>query len=1034
MELSKYIAEVNRLFQTGNATEHSYRGLLAAYIQGIVGAKFTVINEPSHIECGAPDYVVLRRADSQPIFYAEAKDVGDSDLDGRRKNMHMEQFSRYKGALERIVFTDYLDFHFYEHGQLRDCVHLGDIRGNRIVAGDAAAAEKFTAILSDWASSHASSITSAKGLASIMASKGRLLRHVMLGIFAKISRSCGELTYDDRNLLQLYESFRSTLISDLTHEQFADMYAQTIVYGLFSARLNDSTPEDFSRAEAVTLIPKSNPFLRKIFQDLAGNDLDGRIAWIVDDLVETFAATDVKQVMKDYGGSSKRNDPMVHFYEDFLQCYDPELRKQMGVWYTPKPVVSYIVRSADALLRRDFSMPQGLAYSGRVKPPSGKKGPTHHRLQILDPAAGTGTFLAEAIQLIHDEVCRVNAGIWPDYAVKDLKPRLNGFELMVAPYTIAHIKLEMLLRELGCDTADEHRLRVYLADSLTPASEVGRGLFSIIAAESEAADEVKRSRPVMLVMGNPPYNGESRNKGEWIMGLMNDYKKEPGGRVKLQERNPKWINDDYVKFLRMAESYVERNADGGIVAFINPHGWIDNPTFRGMRWRMLRAFTDIYVLNLHGNAKKGLTLPDGTKDENVFNIMQGVCVNIFVRKGGKKPTDAPALVHYAELRGTREMKFGFLESHDATSTDFQDVTPRAPMYFFTPKDYSGIEEYNQGFSVSELFANNSVCVVTTKDKFLVCDTPQDVRSRISNLISLPDDELRRKYGLRDTRNWTLQQAKNDVGADVDEDKILKYSYRPFDKRYLYYTGTTNGLVARPRGKVQKYLLREENFALLSCRQSVGEWSHVGISDSITDFCCLSNKTKECTYIFPLYIYDSETDERTANFSGKTYAQISKKLGFEPAAEDLFGYVYAVLHSPSYRKRNVEFLKNDFPRIPYISDTAEFRRLSALGRKLIELHLMQGADVWPTSAGFPAAGSNVVERYEYDGAGRVYINDGQYFSGISAEAWNFLMGGYQPLQKWLKDRKGRTLSSADILHYERMVYAIDETIRIMSEIG
>lgn len=1029
MNLKGYIQQVSRQWQTDDATEHSYRGMLGQYIQSIIGNSFVVVNEPSHIECGAPDYVVIRTSDNEPVFYIEAKDIGDNDIDGRK--VHREQFDRYKGALEHIVFTDYLDFHFYERGEWTRNIRIGEIQGNRIGPKKDAEAE-FEGQIKQWSQAQVESITSAVRLAKIMASKAQLLRHVTERTMCLITNDPDD--YQDSQLLQLFNAFRGLLVSDLTVKGFADMYAQTIVYGLFAARLHDETPGNFTREEAVQLIPKSNPFLRRIFNNIAGIDLDERVGWIVDDLVETFAATNVSKVMKDYGKNERRNDPMVHFYEDFLTNYDQKLRKEMGVWYTPKPIVSFIVRSIHEMLKSLFHIPQGLADTSKltIKTKRGKR--EVHRIQILDIATGTATFLAEVITVIYKTICQNNAGTWDTYVDDGLKPRLNGFEIMMAPYTIAHLKLDMILRETGYNESNNNRrLNVFLTNSLEPPSVEPRTFFNAISMEAEEADKVKRDKPVMVVIGNPPYNGASTNKGDWIMKLMETYKTEPGGHVKLKERNPKWLNDDYVKFIRLAENYVEKNGKG-IIGFINPHGFIDNPTFRGMRWNLLKTFDRIYILNLHGNSKKREVCPDGSKDENVFDIMQGVSINIFV-KTGKDDGDELGKVYYAELWGLRENKFKFLESHDATDVEYKEVIPQNPMFFFNPMKEMGKEDYDKGFSIPELFVVNSVGVVTTKDSFLVCDDIETLKRRINDLISMPDIDFFQKYKLKDTRDWMLSKAKLDVGISLNKDNIIEYDYRPFDKRYIYYTGTTNGLIARPRAVVQRNMLHVGNLGLLTCRQCVNiEWNLVGVTENVVDDCRLSNKTKERGYIFPLYVYQNimGTVEKVPNLNPNMHNRIADSLGFKPTPEQLFYYIYAVLHSTTYREKYKEFLKRDFPRIPYPTDSPLFEQLTNLGKQLVELHLMHDAESWNVTAGFPKNGSNVVDRYDYSEE-KVWINEQQYFSNVSETAWTAFIGGYQPAQKWLKDRRGRELTYEDIIHYERIVYVLDTTKTIVSKI-
>ncbi|MDP3360320.1 MAG: N-6 DNA methylase [Lutibacter sp.] len=645
MNIQQYLSKINTLYVTGNAREHAYRGDLQNLIMGIL-PDILVTNEPARVACGAPDYVLTRK--DVPVGYIEAKDIG---FDLGHKSFK-EQFDRYKAGLSNLIFTDYLEFHFYKEGLFSTKISIGKLqfpsaggvsegRGGQIIPIPENF-DQFTQLITNFAQTISQTIKSPTKLAQMMAGKAKLMADV-------IEKS---LNYDDQEgkhstIKSQMLSFQQMLIHDIDNKAFADIYAQTIAYGMFAARYHDPTLPTFSRMEAAQLIPKSNPFLRKLFQDIAGFDLDIRLTWIVDELVNIFLASDVALIMKNFGKSTKQEDPVVHFYETFLGEYNPALRKARGVWYTPQPVVNFIVRAVDDILKTEFNLPQGLADTSKTK--IKKKAVTQtaskknavikevdvevevHKVQILDPATGTGTFLAEVVKHIHKKF-EGQQGIWSKYVTNDLIPRLNGFELLMASYAMAHLKMDMLLTETGYKPTDDQRFRIFLTNSLEEAHPDTATLFSSwLSDEADQANAIKRDAPVMVVMGNPPYSGESSNKGKWIMNLMEDYKKEPGGKEKLKERNPKWINDDYVKFIRFSSYLIEKNGEG-ILAFINPHGYLDNPTFRGMRWHLMQTFDKIYTIDLHGNSKKKETCPDGSTDQNVFDIMQGVSINIFVKK------------------------------------------------------------------------------------------------------------------------------------------------------------------------------------------------------------------------------------------------------------------------------------------------------------------------------------------------------------------------------------------------------------------
>ena len=1025
MDLKEYISTVNQKYRAGNATEHTYRGVLEQLMQSLL-PKLRIVNEPKRVKCGAPDYIVSRK-DGMPVFYIEAKDIGDNDLDGRNPHGHKEQFTRYKQALDYIIFTDYLDFHLYEHGEFVDSVRIAEVKGDKIVAINENE-EKFLNLIEHVGNNAIQRITSASRLAKLMAGKARLLENIIEQAMNDDTES-----YANDNLRGQYNAFKDVLIQELKPSDFADIYAQTIAYGMFAARLHDDTPENFSREEAAKLIPKTNPFLRQIFNNLAGNDLDERIAWVVDDLVTVFLASDLQKIMKAYGEDKRHHDPMIHFYEDFLSEYNPKLRKSKGVWYTPQPVVGFIVRAVDEILQKEFNLPEGLAdystiekdvaveqsYDGRTKDGMKHAMKRFHRVQILDPATGTGTFLAEVVNQIYDRY-RDQQGIWQQYVEQHLLPRLNGFEILMASYAVAHLKLDMLLSETGYQHQSEKRLHVYLTNSLEESNNEPRTLFAQwLSREAAEANVIKRDCPVMVVIGNPPYSGESQNKGKWIMSLMEDYKKEPGGKQPLDERNPKWLNDDYVKFIRLAQHYIEKKGEG-IIGFINPHGYLDNPTFRGMRWNLLKTFDKIYTIDLHGNSKKKETCPDGSKDENVFDIMQGVSINLFV-KTGKKGKDELGKVYHKDLYGLRQQKYDVLNDARIEKIGYKEVQPKAPMYFFVPKDFELEEEYNKGFKVNELFKIYNVGVVTSNDAALVNSDANTLRNNVERINT----------------------------KDYDKGLECKFAYRALDNRILYYD---EGLIERARKDIMGHLLTPGNIAMVVGKQCVDDWKYAFITDSVTNFNYIATAGRlGAGYVFPLYLYKENLGkkERIVNLNKELYDRIAKGLNYLPCYDDnvlidpisdyngvlypqaLFDYIYAVLHSPSYRERYKEFLKIDFPRIPYPTDWEKFRDLAELGEELRQLHLMEDL---PSKTGvtFPVAGSLQVDCYRWQD-NRVYINAEQYFDGVPESAWNFYIGGYQPAQKWLKDRKGMTLSFEDVKHYGRIIYVLQQTERIMQEI-
>ena len=842
--IKSYLKSLSASYAKGNATEHTYRPAFQNFLQAVL-PEANVTNEPKQIECGAPDFVLSHN--NIPRGYIEAKDI-DKNLDDTG---FKEQFGRYRESLGNLIFTNYLEFRLVRDGELINTVSIGTIAGGKVKQTPQHFEDLADLLIAFWGY-QGQTITSANNLAKYMAAKTRMLAGVIKNVLRQVNDSLGlgdGVSELDDELLSQLNAFKERLIHDLDPATFADIYSQTIAYGLFSARLHDTTLDTFTRHEAAGLIPAANPFLRRFFQYIAGYDLDSRISWIVDELADLFRAVDVGELMKDYGKATQRNDPFLHFYETFLAEYNPKLRKSRGVYYTPEPVVNFIVRAVDEILQTRFDLPQGLADTSKIDiqvdtPTStstseqgeNKKSKQEiHKVQILDPATGTGTFLSNIVQYIYQTRFPNQKGIWPEYVRSDLIPRLNGFEILMASYAMAHTKLEMVLRDTGCET-DNKRLRIFLTNSLEGYKHDKGAMFSQwLAAEAKAADSIKLKTPVMVVIGNPPYSGESANKGEWIADLLQTYKQEPGGG-KLQEKNPKWLNDDYVKFIRYGQHHIDRTGEG-VLAYINNHSYLDNPTFRGMRWSLLQSFDEIYIIDLHGNSKKKETAPNGSPDKNVFDIQQGVSINLFI-KTGKKNEGALARVFHNDQYGTREGKYQFLWDHDLPQIDFKKLELYPPQYFFVPKDYRLQAEYDKGISLDKLFPTNSVGIVTARDDFTIYHKPQELKAAIAKFRAMDDETARRKFSLgRDVQDWKVSLARRDLEENIiarGNNEAVAINYRPFDVRYTYYTGNSKGFHCRPRGEVMQHLFKGNNVALVLCKQFKGtkNYHHVFITDSI----------------------------------------------------------------------------------------------------------------------------------------------------------------------------------------------------------
>ncbi len=1066
--LSDYCQSINAALVTGDATEHTHRSALQDLVKNLAPG-LTVLNEPRHIACGAPDLVVRRG--NTPVGYIETKDIGQ-DLSRTERS---EQLKRYREALHNLILTDYVEFRLYRGGELAASASLGSLdSGNRLHRtrdGESAV----MALFQQFLAAKAPTLGNAKELAEHMAALTRLLCATILKAY--------EDEEHDPNIEQHFHHemaiFRRVLIHDLKPETFADMYAQTISYGLFAARCAHHAGTPFDRQSAIFDLPGTNPLLRSLFGRMAGPEIDPRIEWAVNDLAALLDRARMAEILRDFGQRSQREDPVVHFYETFLAAYNPKLREQRGVYYTPEPVVGYIVRSVHALLKGEFGLPMGLAdtdtttYANTnptVQTAAGKprKRVESPRVLVLDPACGTGTFLHAVVDEIQDELRSQGlAGAWPAYVADHLLPRLFGFELLMAPYTVAHLKLGLQLAESGYDVQDAHsRLNVYLTNTLEQPGdmEVLPLYGQALAAESREAAGVKSDLPIMVVLGNPPYSGNSANasyrevdgKRQFtpIGKLVHDYYYVDGHP--LGERNPKYLQDDYVKFIRWAEDRVERTG-AGVVAYITNHGYLDNPTFRGMRQHLMSTFDELYLLDLHGSSKRQEKAPDGGVDENVFDIMPGVTIALMVRRSG--PHSVACAVYHADLYGQRQDKYAWLNAHDKNDTPWERLMPQSPFYRFVSVGHSA-SEYEALPSTTELFGVSVNGFKTHRDDFAIAFQRSDIEGRIRDLRDerLSDEALRTRYKLG-TR-YDLRSARKAIEANpVWERAVMCCAYRPFDERWCYYSST---VMDRPRRELFDHVVGQRNFCLsISRQQATVGFCHAIISVAPPNDCLISNVSREAGHAFPLYLYPQSDmlpglEQPTAapggrrpNLDEKLIARLSRGLGlsFVPdghgdlqatyGPEDMLHYIYALLYAPGYRARYADQLKIDFPRIPFTANVALFRTLCGFGDELCALHLLDSPALDTLRTRYPSSdGDNLVDKPRYlpeEDGGKVHINKKQYFEGITEEAWSFYIGGYQPLQKWLKDRQGRNLDYDDILHYQHIVVALEETMRLMAEI-
>lgn len=1079
--LKSYLKRIYEIANRGDAREESYysilEDLLKAYIESVGKRNIHITTLPKKTEAGNPDFRIWD-GKQHIVGYIEAKAPTVDQLDHIQTT---EQLKRYRHTFPNLILTNFFEFRLYRNGTLIDKVLIArPFIVHKLKAIPPVEKESdFLKLLERFFSFSLPKVYDAKTLAIELAKRTRFLKDEV------IAEELIEEGTRKGFILGFYEAFRKYLISSLSKEEFEDLYSQTITYGLFAARTRSEN--GFNRKLAYDNIPHTIGILRDVFNFISLGDLPKQMEWIIDDISEVLAVTDVKNILHQYFHEGKGKDPIVHFYETFLAEYDPKTREKRGVYYTPEPVVSYIVRSLHQILKEHFNRPDGFASDS---------------VTVLDPAAGTLTFLAEAANLALQEfVSKYGEGGKENFIKEHILKNFYAFELMMAPYAVGHLKMSFLLEELGYKIQEDDRFKLYLTNTLEMEELAQTALpgMSSLSEESHLAGKVKKEQPILVILGNPPYSGISANLSEkevtitkgqryitnyqiqedkingyykliaqtkearreikarqktWIGELIEHYKMIDGQWLK--EKNPKWLQDDYVKFIRFAQWKISQ-AGEGVLGFITNHSYLDNPTFRGMRQSLMDSFNEIYILDLHGNSLKKEKCPDGSKDENVFDIQQGVAVALFIKKREEKKE---CKVFHSEIWGLRENKNDWLLENDVKTTNWQKVSPKSEFYLFIPRDERRLERYEKYPKVADIFPLNGVGMTTARDSFVIDRDKNTLlnRIRLFKNSKYSDDDLHTFFQINRKKGWSIRKAWNMLQSISDSDLnkfVLPVVYRPFDVQWIFYH---DSVVWRTVKRVMHHMM-QENLALCIGRagQVVGlekPWNIVFCSDCIEDFNLFY---RGGNVNLPLYIYQ-DTDNSPNHVRGtnrtmmmifepaeayrpkkpninqafldfltKTYAKMAKP-------EKIFYYIYAVLYSNIYRIKYAEFLKIDFPRVPFTKDYEIFSKMGEYGKRLVGLHLLKSVEIDQPIAKFQGKGDERVEKLRYDEKEkRTYINESQYFEGITEEVWQYQIGGYQVCNKWLKDRKKKLLSLDDIKHYCKIVTSIQKTIEVQKAI-
>ncbi|MDI6802762.1 MAG: N-6 DNA methylase [Bacteroidota bacterium] len=1025
--IETYLKEIATKTKRGDAREESYYSILESFLkeysQTKLKKRIEVTVLPKKTEAGNPDFRIWDGKHSQ-VGYIEAKPP-HANLDDIEES---EQLQRYIETFPNLILTNFYEFRLYRRGKLLTSVLLARpfIAAKGKIIPPAEHTIEFFALLEKFFQFSIPEDFTAETLARELASRTRFLRDQVITAELREASTPGA-----KKILGFYEAFQKHLIANLKPEQFADLYAQTITYGLFAARTRANGA--FDRKTAYDLIPKTIGILREIFHFISF-DPPEQLQATVDDIAEVLAAVDVKKILHQYYDEGKGSDPIFHFYETFLAEYNPQERERRGVYYTPEPVVSYIVRSLNIILKEKFGREDGFAT------PS---------VTVLDPAGGTLTFLAEAAKLAVEEyVSKYGDGSRRQFIEDHILKHFYAFELMMAPYAAGHLKMGYLLEELGHKLSGDERFQFYLTNTLEMEELTQTSLpgMSSLSEESHLAGEVKKKQPILVVLGNPPYSGHSVNKGEWISELIETYKKVNG--EPLGEKNPKWLQDDYVKFIRFAQWKIDQIGEG-ILGFITNHSYLDNPTFRGMRQSLMNSFDEIYLLDLHGNSLKKEKAPDGSKDENVFDIQQGVAIGLFVKK---KKYKGEKKIFHADLWGLREQKYKKLTTVNLKTVKWKQLQPSSPLYLFVPRDEKRLIKYQSYPSIPEIFPVNSVGIVTARDSFVIDFDRRELERRIAQFreSSLEDIFVEKTYDLKDTGAWKLRDARKVLSKDEDwKDHFTRLLYRPFDIREIFYH---DALVDRSRKEVMQHML-EKNVGLITRRQMLPglPCNYFFVSDSLISDGVIRSDNRGGESLFPLYLYPERkksksgsgmtmmlfepevpygTGKRVPNIAPKIFETLQLAYKRKLSPEDIFYYIYGVLYSNAYRQKYAEFLKTDFPRVPFTSNYKVFKSFAEKGEELVALHLLKSKKLGKPITHCEGEGDNRVEKVTYDDKKkRVYFNPSQYFAGVAKEVWEYHIGGYQVAEKWLKDRKGRVLSSEEVSHYCKVVTALAQTIKL-----
>ncbi len=1105
MQATKNYIEALKKIDFSIASETSLRTAFENYItEFIVEAKlqkFKILQEGKRIErFGVPDFRISHN--NTMLGYIETKKT-EENLD---KTLKSEQIKKYRELSQNLIITNYLEFVWIKGDMIHreTLCYLSDIENKKFQFQESKA-KKVEELLKNFFSQTPENIANPEKLALALAVRCKNLKDF---INQELTRQNQQNEQDI--LLELFNAFKDNIFTELTISEFSDAYAQMLTYGLYLAGLNADT-KLITINNAKEYIPTNFQLIKELYKffDVLEQPEYRETKWIIDETIAIINNIEWAELKQNMSFSRKKlsesselsesySDPYIYFYETFLATYDYNLRKAKGVYYTPPEVVNFIIRAIDEILTNTFQLPNGFA--------------DRQKVTVLDFATGTGTFLLEIFKVVLEkQKTSQKIETFEKFIIKEhLLKNFYGFEYLIAPYTIAHLKLSQYLKENGYEFTDKDRLQVYLTNTLEPVDkQIKVAFMPQLTNETRAAQEIK-DKSILVITGNPPYSGHSKNNGEWIKNQIKKYNFVDG--KPLGEKNPKWLQDDYVKFIRFAQEKIERT-EQGIVGIITNHSFLDNPTFRGMRQSLMNTFDQLYFIDLHGNAKKKEKTPVGNIDQNVFDIEQGVCISLMIKQGVATPFSKKGVFH-ADFWGSRKTKFNLCLENTFKTVDFKELKPNSPFYLFVPQNQDVRAVYEKFWSVKEIFEIDSVGIVSANDNLTIAYSKKELENRFYKIKNSELHQIKHEYNFNDKyfenrKNFFLNIKEKPL-------EIKELNYRPFDKRFIWWD---TELIERSRENIMKHF-EKENIGLLTVRNCQGTrvWNHSFITKNYTDL----HTIPIGTYIFPLYRYNGngssnsvnylfKADDKKDNFTEefrkfirtkysakhvdkkeitsieKTIQELERQLkqtektivslqknnlssdlinaqiqfkeelktqtelkkaelktkntstdsNYEPTPIEIFNYIYAVLHSSTFREKYTEFLKMDFPRIPFTENLHDFQNLASLGKELVDVHLLKNklANIEYKHIGnFKGEGACVVikpafrtEKTENATGGKLYINNSQYFETVSEPVFNFTIGGYQVLEKYIKDRKGKTLIPDEIENIENIIKALSFTI-------